>query len=42
MTAQDAFRYWLIECGVIGVVLLGIAVLFVVLTSPRRQRDEPR
>jgi hypothetical protein len=41
MTAQDAFRNWLIYCGVIGAALFGIAVLIVALSS-RRERDESR
>jgi hypothetical protein len=41
MTAQDAFRNWLLYCAVIGAVLFGIAVLVVALTSSR-ERDETK
>jgi len=41
MTAQDAFRNWLLYCAAIAAVLFGIAILFVVLTSSR-ERDEPK
>jgi hypothetical protein len=41
MTAQDAFRIWLLYAAVIGAALLGVAILIVVLMSSR-QRDEPK